>query len=162
MAFERINPMAFQIEGDTVEIEQDDAAGQVSRLTLHRMHIDHIAAAMQIQPALDLTELYQKHLARLNFEFEVLMDCYVESGDPDMDVPRELHSMLLVMQSLIESMCDAIPTEKRRKGPNKPIYGASPKHSKQRAEQLELLSCELRAREGSEKVVAGKKAEVSA
>lgn len=43
MAMTKIFDVAYEIDGDEITVEQDAGCGEVHRVTLHRIHLDHFA-----------------------------------------------------------------------------------------------------------------------
>lgn len=42
----KLYDLAFEVAGDTAELEQDAGCGEVHRVTLHRVHVQHLAGLM--------------------------------------------------------------------------------------------------------------------
>lgn len=50
MAMTKIYDLAFEIDGDQINLEQDAGCGEVYRITLHRMHLHHLVAQLMPLP----------------------------------------------------------------------------------------------------------------
>ena len=76
-----------------------------------------------------LVELLATHLRRLKWEIELLMDHQIAPKDAAILVDLELYYALSGLQTLIESMCDSLPEEKRNQARFDGIAGSEIKAS---------------------------------
>lgn len=47
----KLYDLTFEIDGDNIELEQDMGCGDVARITLHRIHLRHLAEQADLIPA---------------------------------------------------------------------------------------------------------------
>lgn len=71
--FTKLFDLSFEIDGDTINLEQDAGCGTVDRIALHRLHVAHIAEQMGIVKAPPDAEAAQT-IATLTRRLLVLRD----------------------------------------------------------------------------------------
>lgn len=49
--FTKIDDLAYEIDGDTIDLEQSTGCGEVERVRLHRVHLKHLAELARIVKA---------------------------------------------------------------------------------------------------------------
>jgi hypothetical protein len=65
--------LAYEIDGDNIDLEQDMGCGEVARVTLHRMHLRHLAEQAGLIPA-SAHENPDQVIARLGRQLRALFD----------------------------------------------------------------------------------------
>ena len=104
--FTKLYDMAYQIEGDQIDLEQDAGCGEVSLVNLHRWHISHLAELLGIVKAMPDGES-QKIITTLTRRLRLLRDRIEHLNDllapvpcyppgPKRDSAEELYSGVLL------------------------------------------------------------------
>lgn len=71
--YTKIYDIAYEIDGDQLNLEQESGCGETSMLTLHRLHLSHLAGLMGIVKAAPDGES-QKTIATLTRRLHLLRD----------------------------------------------------------------------------------------
>lgn len=74
MTMTTIPDIKYEIDGDTINLEQDIGCGEVHSVSLHRIHFDHIASKLGV-PSLTITaETIKRRLEIIESRINALAD----------------------------------------------------------------------------------------
>lgn len=68
----KIFDIAYEIDGDMIDLEQDMGCGEVHRVTLHRIHLRHLVEQAGLEPASSATDA--RTIAGLSRQVRLLAD----------------------------------------------------------------------------------------
>lgn len=105
MAMTEIPSMKYEIAGDLIRIEQDDI--QPTSVTLHRIHLNHLARAMKINVGYggELSELVS-YLARIKSQSEELYEFL--AGVPSFPPSDHVSEDVLLAEQIAETANSAL------------------------------------------------------
>lgn len=108
----RIEDLAFEIEGDTITLEQGYATGQVDRVALHRVHLQHLAEKMGLlQPPSPSVRTLVRRLLTLQGRIEYLADHLANHSDhKHADLSHEL-TYAIATEDIAREFCAELPAD---------------------------------------------------
>ena len=80
--FTKIEDLSYEIDGDTITLEQDGGCGEVDRIQLHRLHLRHLAGlAGLLQAPSPSTEALARRMRVLRGRIDHLADWLTNKSD---------------------------------------------------------------------------------
>lgn len=125
--FTSIDDLSFEIEGDTIDLEQSTGCGEVDRIRLHRIQLKHLAElAGIVQATSPSAEVLTRRMRALRGRIEHLADWLANHSDhKHADLTYELN-YATATADVAEAYCegldgtDELPETVESAGPAQP------------------------------------------
>lgn len=112
MQMTRIDDLAFGIDGDYIDLEQDAGCGEMSMIRLHRIHLAHLAEVAGVvttdRCAEQSIRTLQRRLLTLAREIHSLAE-WVRSGPDEGEAGFPDFLQVMALETLAQALIDDLP-----------------------------------------------------